>query len=164
MGTAKNPDLGHVHPFMAGMGVSLEKAGMGVSLGTAGMGGTPVESRGQVATLVTLITGTVVQRAETRTSEVTLEILHTGDYRHAKQLQHRVLWLRFDVNLSFFHTAEMTMTDTTGVVLKTITGGRMSLIGILIEIPGMDAVSPRVCVLVLNHHVLPVMSSVTPMV
>lgn len=49
-----------------------------VSLGTAVMGGTP-GSLDQVATLVTLITGTVAQRAETRTSEVTHGILLTGD-------------------------------------------------------------------------------------
>lgn len=39
----------------------------------------------------------------------------------------------------------MTMTDTIAAVLKTITGGRMNPIGTLIEIPGMDAVSQRVC-------------------
>lgn len=68
-GTAKSPDLGLAHLFM---GV------MDVSLGTAVMGGTP-GSLDQVATLVTLITGTVAQRAETRTSEVTHGILLTGD-------------------------------------------------------------------------------------
>lgn len=94
MGTAKNPDLGHAHRFMDGRavkGVSLGRAVMGGSLGTAVMGGTRVESRGQVATLVTMITGTVAQRAETKTPEAqnpeaqTPEaqshvILHTGDY------------------------------------------------------------------------------------
>lgn len=55
------------------------------------------------------------------------------------------MWLHSSVNLKCFHTAEMTMTDTTGVVLKTITGGRMNPSGTLIEIPGMDAVSQRVC-------------------
>lgn len=79
MGTAKSPSLGHVHPFILGRDASLGTAGMDASLGTAGMGGTQVESRGQVATLVTLITGTEAQRAETRTSELTHEILHTGD-------------------------------------------------------------------------------------
>lgn len=57
------------------------------------------------------------------------------------------MWLHSSVNLKCFHTAEMTMTDTTGVVLKTITGGRMNPSGTLIEIPGMDAVSQRVCTL-----------------
>lgn len=78
MGTAKNPGLGHVHPCMGVMGASLGTAVMDASLGRAVKGGTQVESRDQVATPVTLITGTVAQRAETRTSEVTREILHTG--------------------------------------------------------------------------------------
>ena len=51
-----------------------------VSPGTAVTGGAQVESLGQVATLVILITVTVVQRAETRTSEVTHGILLTGDF------------------------------------------------------------------------------------
>lgn len=79
MGTAKSPALGHVLPCMGVMDASLGTAVMDASLGTAVMGGTQVESRGQVATLVTLITGTVARRAETRTSEVTRGILHTGD-------------------------------------------------------------------------------------
>lgn len=78
MVTAKNPGLGHVHPCMGVMGASLGTAVMDVSLGRAVKGGTQVESRDQVATPVTLITGTGAPRAETRTSEVTREILHTG--------------------------------------------------------------------------------------
>lgn len=40
---------------------------------------TQAESRGQVATLETLITGTAAQKVETRTSEATHGIQHTGD-------------------------------------------------------------------------------------
>lgn len=89
MGTAKSPDLGHVHPFTGVMDGSLGRAVMDArhgtavmdeSPGTAAMGGTQVESRGRVATPETMIIGIVAQRAETRTSEVTHGILHTGDY------------------------------------------------------------------------------------
>lgn len=84
MGRAKSPGLGHVHLLM---GVKHVRdvvihvtAVMHVSLGTAVMGGPPAESRGRAATLVTTITGTAHQRAETRTSEVTRGILHISEY------------------------------------------------------------------------------------
>ena len=96
MGTPKRPDLGPVHPCMGvtgdAMGVKDVMCVMGVmdvkdvkdvkdvSPGAAVMGGPQVESLGQAATLVILITVTVAQRVETRTSEVTHGILHTGDF------------------------------------------------------------------------------------
>lgn len=91
MGTAKSPGLGHARPCMGVMAVTVVSHGSDVmdvtdvtdvSLGTVVMGETQVESRGRVATHVTLITGIAAQRAETRTSEVTHGILHTGDYIH----------------------------------------------------------------------------------
>lgn len=42
------------------------------------------------------------------------------------------------------------MIDTTGVAMKTITGEKMNPTGTLIEIPGMDGVSQRVCSLYLT--------------
>lgn len=74
------------------MGVSLETAVIAVSpgtavtggiLGTAVMGGTRVEIQGRV---VTMTTGTVAQRAETKTPEARTpepQTLHTGDYSHS---------------------------------------------------------------------------------
>ena len=46
----------------------------------------------------------------------------------------------------------MTMTDTTEVVLMTITGGRMNPTGTLIEIPGMDVVSQNQQVNIFYRH------------
>ena len=81
MGTARRPGLGLVHPCMGVMGDATDEMDVtGVSPGTTMMGGAQVESLGQVATLVILITVIVVQRAETRTSEVTHGILLTGDF------------------------------------------------------------------------------------
>ena len=56
------------------------------------------------------------------------------------------------MNLKCFFTAEMTMTDTTEVVLMTITGGRMNPTGTLIEIPGMDVVSQNQQVNIFYRH------------
>lgn len=149
MGTAKSRGLGPVHLFM---GVTAVTVVMDVSLGTAVTGGIRAGSPGRVATLVTTITATVAQRAETRMWEVTHGILHTGDYSADTQQiswKSRVQLLHFWLNLKCFHTAEMTMTDTTAVavVQRIITGGRRNPTGTLTEIPGTDAASQRVCIL-----------------
>lgn len=69
----ENPGLGLGHLFMHVMGATDG------TLEMVEMGGTQAENRGQVPPLVTLITGTVARRAETRTSELPHGILHTGD-------------------------------------------------------------------------------------
>lgn len=67
------------------MGETLAETWAGTQVGTqAGTQAetqveTQAESRGQVATLETLITGTAAQKVETRTSEMTHGIQHTGD-------------------------------------------------------------------------------------
>eukprot|EP00064_Thunnus_orientalis_P023912 superscaffoldBa00009579_g24174 len=119
MGTARRPGLGPVHPCMGVMGGATDVMDVtDVSPGTTMTGGAQAESLGQVATLVIPITVTVVQRAETRTSEVTHGILLT---------------------------AEKTMIDTTAVevVQKTFTGGRMNPTGTRTEIHGTDGVSQK---------------------
>lgn len=94
--------------------VSLGTPVMDVSPGTAVMGGTRVESLDRLATLVTMITGTVAQRAETRTR---------GNLHTAEMI--------------------MTDTTAVVVLLKNITEGRMNPTGTHTEIPGTDAVSQR---------------------
>lgn len=85
MGTAKSPGLGHVHLFMGVMHEmdAMHEMGvmgvMDVSLEKEVMAGIQAESRGRVDTRVTTITGIEAQRAETRISEVTRGIPHTGD-------------------------------------------------------------------------------------
>lgn len=64
---AKSPALDHVPQCMGVMDVIPGTAVTDGSLGTFAMGGTKAESRGPAPTLVTLITGTVAQRAEIRT-------------------------------------------------------------------------------------------------